>query len=86
LSLPFYDLWSGERVWLSQLAWPCKILAGGKLESHPHQSESSQVRIPAKRNTFVQQEQSEMFKIMLPPIPSPSKMKTRLYLGAQIGF
>jgi hypothetical protein len=37
-----------------------------KLRSHPHQSESRQVRIPAKRNTFEQSEEKEMFKTMHP--------------------
>lgn len=73
-------VWSlvGERVWLSRLAWPRKILARGKPGSHPHQSESSQVRIPAKRNTFEQNEETEMFKTLLPLSPPPSNMKTRL--------
>lgn len=48
--------------------------AEGKPRSHPHQSEYRRVRIPAKRNTFEQSEETEMFKTML----SPSKMKTRL--------
>lgn len=71
LVFAFYEIFGQEREFGSPNSMAMQNIGWRKLGSHPHQSESSQVRFLPRETILVQKEESEMFEIMLPPIPSP---------------